>query len=191
MSRCPAYVSALKKPGEVARLHDGTWFLSLRRSRRIDGCPTPQVYYEDTAIALPTGRKEILPGAERQELVLGEFCCHEFGYSYVLQSLCPAQWKASLGADWMMIFLDLISQESPDSYLLKDKTIVLPEDRYIHMQQMRFWEKLTPGLNQKIQPLKGLQIAFFPSQVCLAQPTPAHTHILDSLGISLTVGILL
>lgn len=185
MARPPGYVEKLKRPGEVARLINGTWYLSIRKSRRVRGTKIPEVYYENVAIASPSGRVEL---ANIVRPTLGDFRCYEFGYSYVLKSLIPAKWKAHLKDAWESIFLDLIQEISPTSYLLKDiVSIVIPEDApRKSLQKTRFWKDLSPGMNEQLQPLKQIQIAYYPDNTCvISKPSDAAAKVLFDLCVEL------
>ena len=185
MARPPEYVEKCKRPGEVAQFRNGKWYLSIRKSKRVSGLKSPQVYYEDVAIALPSGRVEL---ADIVRPTIGDFRCYEFGYSYVLKEMIPAKWKAHLQDAWEPIFLDLIQEISPTSYLLKDiVSIVIPEDApRKSLQKTRFWNELPPGMNQQLQPLNQIQIGYYPDNTCvISKPSDAAAKVLFDLCVEL------
>jgi len=185
MARTPEYVEKLRVDGEVARCKNGEWYLSVRKSQRVSGMKNPQVYYEDIAIALPSGRVEL---ASITRPTIGEFRCYEFGYSYVLKVLIPTKWKAHLQDAWEPIFLDLIREISPTSYLLRNiSSIIIPRNApRKNLQKERFWNDLPSGLNERIQLLKQIQIAYYPDNTCvISKPQDDEARLLSELGINL------
>ena len=184
MARVPSYVAQQKTNGEIARYENGEWHLYRRKSKRVPGEKNPQVIYEKVAIALPSGRFEFKNAAYPQ---IGDYICYEMGYSYALKLLISPQWKASLREDWEPIFLDIVRQSSPTSYLLKDKAAIeLPSHRFVGARQARFWDSLPEGLNERMQPLKQIQASFYPDNHCtISKPTPMQQKLLDDLGIDL------
>mgnify|MGYP006872998975 CR=1 FL=1 len=183
MARLPQYVAQVKKDKEIARIENGEWVLIRRTSTRVPGSKNPIVTEKKVAIVTPSGRVEI---QESVKPVIGNFVCYEFGYSYALLRLCPYEWKASLKEDWENILVDLICRQSPTSYLKKYHTsIILPENRFIRAHQLRFWEKLPGHANEILQPLKYLQIVFFPDRVEISQPTSEQMDVLTRLNISI------
>lgn len=183
MARLPQYVAQAKRKNEIARLENGEWVLFSRTSKRVPESQYPLVTEKKVAIATPSGRIDIQNAIKP---VIGNFVCYEFGYSYALLRLCPYAWKASLKDDWENILVDLICRQSPTSFLKKNHpSIVLPENRFIHMHQNRFWSKLPENANEILQPLKYLQIVYFPDHVEISQPTSEHMAVLNQFDISL------
>lgn len=198
MSRRPAYMAQQLRSGEFGHYEDGTWYICTRTSARDPLSKKPVVMLNRVAIAYPSGRKDIVADSSEGDNIpvhaaVSSMECYEFGYSYAMLQLCPAGWKRTLGADWEMLFLDLIKNRSEGSYLLRNRCITLPEGRYVNVQQQRLLDRLQAyeDIDIHLQTLKTLQIAFIDNQVLIAKPSSAHIASLNALHLSLETPVMI
>ena len=184
--RRPQYVTNLLQDGEFGSYKDDTWYIVKRKSRRVEGSPFPESYLERIAIATPEGRFDIAAMNEIQPVPVGIITCKEFGYSYALNSLKSSAWVKQMGEDSQCIFTELIRKESPTSYLLDNVASPTPKkNRNFNIQIRNFWEHLSPGLNQELQPLKLLHLICLENRYEIEQPTSAQNEILEKYNVNI------
>ncbi len=186
MARRPAYMAGQMKHGEIAHFEDGVWYICTRTSRRENG--EYKRIIRKIAVSYPSGRRELSDAADPIAYP-GNAQIYEFGFSYGMQVACPLQWKSFLRGDWEMLFLYIIQQESPESYLLKERTVTVPESRNPDLQRKRFWERIPDQIRMHLETLRSLHVIFDSDRIHIELPTDAQKLALDALGIDLSKGV--
>lgn len=156
------------------------YYLYKRSSKRVKGKKNPQVV--ETYIGAITQGGLILKerGLSQSEVVV----C-EYGFSRVLQALCPQSWAKPLKNDWKSVFLEIVRKESPNSYLLRNECYEVPENRNIQLQTRKLWDSLPDGTYEKIEPLKRVYQLYFPDRVMLAHISDEQISIASSFDVDL------
>ena len=166
---------AVKQSGE-------RYYLYKRSSKRVTGKKNPQV--TETYIGAITRSGLVL---REKGLSQADIEVWEYGFSRVLLTLVPSCWKAPLKDEWMSVFLEIIRQESPNSYLLRNAELNIPEDIDLPVLKQKLLESISEDTFCRLKPLKLVYLLYFPDHVVLSHVSEEQSAIAREYHVDLSV----
>lgn len=118
----PDWVQQYRTRGKTVKKKGDNYYLYSRTSKRVPGKKHPQPVDTYIGVITPDGVINA-----KSKIVQVDVCdVYEFGFSKVLQVICPDEWKLAVGKDWEKILQILIQKESVNTYLVHDVEIPDP-----------------------------------------------------------------
>ena len=170
--------------GLTVKMIGNKYYIYKRTSKRVKGMRHPQV--SEACIGVAT--REGLAAATEREPQKETVDVHEYGFSTALLQLCPESWSRPLKDDWKAVFLEIVSKESPGSYLLADGKPPVPEGRNIPLQTRKLWGSLPEGMRERLAPLRLVYRVSIGGNVLVSTVTEEQESLARELGVSLRGG---
>lgn len=142
----PEWVQKFRTRGTTIKKVGDTYYLYKRTSKRIPGKKNPQSVDTYIGIITPDGVKE----TKVKKISTAECIVKEYGFSYVLEKICPDDWKRAVGDGWKETLYQIIYDKSPNSYLLKNQDMLKEAKSNIGAQ--------ISSLNRRLQKQYGVDI---------------------------------
>ena len=184
----PDWVQEQRKRGTTIKKKGDTYYLYKRTSRRVPGKKYPQPV--DTYIGIVTPEGIIKSG--KKKVSIGEIEVKEYGFSRAVWQLCPEGWKKPLGDDWEDVLLVILQKWSPETYLMKERTIKTEQE--IHYQvkaqaaslSRRLYKEYGAGF-QELQGLKSIYLLYFGKEKVVSKVSMEQEELLEKLKVELSV----
>lgn len=116
----------------------------------------------------------------------------EFGFSRAVEQLCPQDWKAPLGKAWQETLDFIIVKESPESYIVKSRTVVSELDPRIQlgaqigMLNRRMFQEFGVKLKD-LEILKSVYAVYINNKVLISKLTEDQRKLIEKTIIILEV----
>lgn len=184
----PDWVQEQRTRGTTIKKKGDTYYLYKRTSRRVPGKKYPQPV--DTYIGIVTPEGVIK--SEKKKVSIGEIEVKEYGFSRAVWQLCPEGWKKPLGDDWEDVLLTILQKWSPETYLMKERTIKAEQE--IHYQikaqaaslSRRLYKEHGAGF-QELQGLKSIYLLYFGKEKVISKVSAEQEELLEKLKVELSV----
>lgn len=184
----PDWVQKQRTRGTTVKKKGDTYYLYKRTSRRVPGKKYPQPV--DTYIGIVTPEGVIK--SEKKKVALGEIEVREYGFSRTVWQLCPEGWKKPLGDDWEAVLLAILQKWSPETYLMKERSIKTEQE--IHYQvkaqaaslSRRIYKEHGAGF-QELQILKNIYLLYFGKEKVISKVSAEQEELLGKLKVELSV----
>ena len=182
----PEWVQRYRTQGKTVKKVGNTYYLYKRTSRRVPGKKYPQPVDTYVGIITPEGVIE----SKKKKLSLTDIEVKEYGFSHALYQLCPRGWKKPLGDEWEEVFLIILQKWSPESYLLKERTI--KKEEAIHYQIAAQMASLSRRISQEhgvgvseLQKLRTIYLVYFEKETAVSRITQEQRQILERAGVDM------
>ena len=182
----PDWVQEHKTKGTAIKKVGTNYYLYQHTSKRVPGKKYPQPV--DTYIGVITPDGVIKSG--KRKLTLTGIEVKEYGFSKALWLLCPQSWKKPLGDDWEDVLSILIKKSSPESYLLKERSI--KEESEFHYQMAAQMASLSRRIYKErgielseLEKLKSIYLVYLEKETIVSKISEEHTRLLGRLGLDL------
>ena len=186
--RYPDWVQEQRTRGTTVKKKGDTYYLYKRTSRRVPGKKYPQPVDTYIGIITPEGVLK----SEKKKISIGGTEVKEYGFSKAVWQLCPEGWKKPLGNDWEDVLSLILWKWSPETYLLKERT--LKTERDFHYQfpaqasslSRRLYKEYGVGL-EKLQILKSVYLLYFEKEKVVSKIDPEQEELLEKIGVELSM----
>ena len=186
--RYPDWVQEQRTRGTTVKKKGDTYYLYKRTSRRVPGKKYPQPVDTYIGIITPEGVLK----SEKKKISIGGIEVKEYGFSNAVWQLCPEGWKKPLGNDWEDVLSLILWKWSPETYLLKERT--LKTERDFHYQfpaqasslSRRLYKEYGVGL-EKLQILKSVYLLYFEKEKVVSKIDPEQEELLEKIGVELSM----
>ena len=184
----PDWVQKHRTRGMTVKKKGDSYYLYKRTSKRVPGKKYPQPV--DTYVGLITPEGIIETG--RKKVTLSNVEVREYGFTKVVQELCPEAWKKAVGANWEDTLNVILLKHSPESYLKDRSDIKKEEDFRVNLYAQsaslsrRLFKKHGKGFNE-LEPLKTVYLVRIGDKEVVSAVSSAQQRILDELGLKLEV----
>ena len=186
--RYPEWVQEQRTRGTTVKRKGDTYYLYKRTSRRVPGKKYPQPVDTYIGIITPEGVLK----SEKKKISIGGIEVKEYGFSKAVWQLCPEGWKKPLGNDWEDVLSLILWKWSPETYLLKERT--LKTERDFHYQfpaqasslSRRLYKEYGVGL-EKLQILKSVYLLYFEKEKVVSKINPEQEELLEKIGVELSM----
>ncbi len=178
MSTYPDWVKQYRVRGTAVKKVGNKYYLYKHTSKYVKGKKYPQCVDKYLGIITPDG----VIYSKKKNISLENVLVYEYGFSKALLSLCPDEWKRSLGNDWYPVLMNIIKEYSGESYLLKDVIPELSQGRNMNVQK----DKLLQYINMdELLLLKTVYLLVFEEREAISNITVEQQDILDKYDIDL------
>lgn len=184
----PDWVQAHRTRGTTVKKKGDTYYLYKRTSRRVPGKKYPQPVDTYIGVITPDGVVE----SGRKKISLAGIEVKEYGFSRTVWQLCPEGWKKPLGDDWEDILSIIIRKWSPETYLVKERT--MKEESDFHYQFGAQASSLNRRIYKahgvdvsKLQELKGIYMVYLEKECVVSKISPEQEQLLGSMGVDLSM----
>lgn len=184
----PDWVQAQRTRGTTVKKKGDTYYLYKRTSRRVPGKKYPQPVDTYIGVITPDGVVE----SGRKKISLAGIEVKEYGFSRTIWQLCPEGWKKPLGNDWEDVLSIIIRKWSPETYLVKERTVKEEADFHYQFgaQASSLGRKIykAHGVDvSKLQDLKGIYMVYLEKESVVSKIRPEQRELLDRMGVDLSV----
>ena len=184
----PDWVQEQRTRGTTVKKKGDTYYLYKRTSRRVPGKKYPQPVDTYIGVITPDGVVE----SGRKKISLAGIEVKEYGFSRAVWQLCPESWKKPLGDDWEEVLSIIIKKWSPETYLVKERTIKKEED--FHYQFVAQASLLSRKIYKEhsadmaeLQKLKGIYLVYLEKESVVSKISPEQEELLESIGVDLSM----
>lgn len=182
----PSWVQQYRTRGTTVKKKGNHFYLYKRTSKRIPGKKYPQPVDTYVGVITPDGVIE----AERKVVPANSDCeVYEFGFSNVIQRICPEEWKTANGKDWQKILLVLISKSSGISYLKHE--FELPDENEFRIAWGAQYASLIRKIyktykveRKELESLKTIFVVYLGKSKFLSRISEEQQSVLNKLNIS-------
>ena len=186
--RYPDWVQEQRTRGTTVKKKGDTYYLYKRTSRRVPGKKYPQPVDTYIGIITPEGVLK----SEKKKISIGGIEVKDYGFSKAVWQLCPEGLKKPLGNDWEDVLSLILWKWSPETYLLKERT--LKTERDFHYQfpaqasslSRRLYKEYGVGL-EKLQILKSVYLLYFEKEKVVSKIDPEQEELLEKIGVELSM----
>lgn len=182
----PEWVQEHKVKGTAIKKVGTNYYLYKHTSKRVPGKKYPQPV--DTYIGVITPEGVMKSGKKKLSLTGVEV--KEFGFSRALWLLCPESWKKPLGDDWEDILSIIIKKWSPETYLIKERTIKSQEEFHYQMgAQMgslsrRLYKER--GIDKsELENLKTIYLVYLEKDIVVSTISEEQKRLLEKLRVDI------
>ena len=126
----PDWVQEQKTIGTTVKKVGNNYYLYKHSSKRVPGKKNPVPV--DTYIGKITPAGIERSSSRKIDTTDTEVTVKEYGFSRLVELLCPVGWKEPLGKDWQKVLDFIIVRESPESYITQIRKV--PESLDPHVQ---------------------------------------------------------
>ena len=186
--RYPDWVQEQRTRGTTVKKKGDTYYLYKRTSRRVPGKKYPQPVDTYIGIITPEGVLK----SEKKKISMGEIEVKEYGFSRAVWQLCPEGWKKPLGDDWEDVLSVILWKWSPETYLLKERTLKTEQDFHYQFPAQasslgrRLYKEHGVGL-EKLQILKSVYLLYFEKEKAVSKINPEQEELLGKIGVELSM----
>ena len=116
----------------------------------------------------------------------------EYGFSKAVWQLCPEGWKKPLGNDWEDVLSLILWKWSPETYLLKERTLKTEQDFHYQFPAQasslsrRLYKEYGVGL-ENLQILKSVYLLYFEKEKVVSKINPEQEELLEKMGVELSM----
>lgn len=181
----PDWVQQYRTKGKTIKKKGDNYYLYSRTSKRVPGKKYPQPVDTYIGVITPDG----VINAERK-IVRADACdVYEYGFSKVLQVVCPDEWKVAVGKDWEKVLQVLIVRESENSYLkheieLPDTNEYKPSMGAQYGMLLRKIRKIYNVEKHELEKLKYIYVVYHDKVRFISRISQEQQIILDKLHIT-------
>lgn len=176
MSAYPDWVRKFRVKGTAIKKVGNNYYLYQHYSKYVKGKKYPQCFDHYLGVITPDG----VVYSQKKNVSLENIQVFEYGFSFSLLCLLPDEWKKALEDDWYIVFLSIIHEISPESYLLMD--FQLPKD--IHRNISLHKKKLMEMIDfEQLAQLKTIYLIVFTDRKVLSKISDEQMAILNNYHI--------
>lgn len=181
----PDWVQQYRTRGKTVKKKGDNYYLYSRTSKRVPGKKHPQPVDTYIGVITPDGVINA-----KSKIVQVDVCdVYEFGFSKVLQVICPDEWKLAVGKDWEKILQILIQKESVNTYLVHDVEIPDPNGFDVswgsqYAMLLRRIRKIYNVDRQDLEKLKYIYVVYHGKVKFFSRISQEQQAVLDRLQIS-------
>lgn len=186
--RYPDWVQEQRTRGTTVKKKGDTYYLYKRTSRRVPGKKYPQPVDTYIGIITPEGVLK----SEKKKISIGGIEVKEYGFSKAVWQLCPEGWKKPLGNDWEDVLSLILWKWSPETYLLKERTLKTEQDFHYQFPAQasslsrRLYKEYGVGL-ENLQILKSVYLLYFEKEKVVSKINPEQEELLEKMGVELSM----
>lgn len=184
----PEWVQAQRQKGTTIKKKGDSYYLYKRTSKRVPGKKYPQPVDTYIGLITPDGLVE----SNRKILSVNDVEVYEFGFSRAVEQLCPEDWKRPLGSKWSAVLDYIISRESSETYIKKERTIQTALDEHVQyaaqkgMLIKRMMNAYKINLD-RLKPLLTVYLVYIDGKKIVSRISEEQQILIDSLGIDMEV----
>ena len=183
----PDWVQKHRTKGTTVKKVGRNYYLYKHTSKRVPGKKNPVPVDTYLGVITPEG---VIPGA-RRKLETAEAEVREYGFTKAIQVLCPDSWKKVQGDQWEDIFNRIILEESPESYITKEKKIseIDPHVQY-GIQKKRLWDRIYKQYHVKqdeLDILRTIYLIYIDGRKIVSKISEEQQQLLTKLEINMEV----
>lgn len=184
----PEWVQKQKVKGTAVKKVGENYYLYKHTSKRVPGKKYPVPVDTYIGVITPDG---VIQGS-RKKIRLTDIEVREYGFSRVLWLICPDSWKKPLGKDWEDVLSRVIKQQSPATYLDKERGGIGAEETHYQISSMvgnlsRRLNKERGILISYLEPLKMIYILYHDNGRSLSKMNDEQLEILKTLGVDISL----
>ena len=184
----PEWVQAQRTKGTTIKKKGGSYYLYKRTSKRVPGKKYPQPVDTYIGLITPDGLVE----SNRKILSVNDVEVYEFGFSKAVEQLCPEDWKKPLGSKWNAVLDYIISRESAETYIKKEREIPAKLDEHVQYgAQKGMLIKRMMNVHKvdldKLRPLMSVYLVYIDGKKIISKISDEQQILIDSLGIDMEV----
>ena len=184
MSAYPDWVNQYKQKGTTIKKVGNSYYLYKSTSRRMPGKKYPQPVQS----YMGTITQEGLKITSRRKVSTETVRVYEFGFSHTLSKIIPSKFKKDIGDESIAnyVFLNIVKQYSPDSYLLRG--VELPTMEELHMSlcaQTKKFERLVGFKLGELLPLIRMYLVETREYDMISESTPEMKELMERVGVSI------
>ena len=186
--RYPDWVQEQRTRGTTVKKKGDTYYLYKRTSRRVPGKKYPQPVDTYIGIITPEGVLK----SEKKKISMGGIEVKEYGFSRAVWQLCPEGWKKPLGDDWEDVLSLILWKWSPETYLLKERTLKTGKDFHYQFPAQasslgrRLYKEHGVAL-EELQTLKSIYLLYFEKEKVVSKINPEQEELLGKIGVELSM----
>lgn len=184
MSRYPDWVNAYKEKGTSIKKVGNSYYLYRTTSRRVPGKKYPQPVQS----FIGTITKEGLVCSKVRKISTETVAVYEYGFSYAMKCLLPEKFRKDFQDNGKAdaVFLNIIYQFSPTSYLLRDKELQTCEELHVSLGvQIKKFERLLGIELRKLLPLCGVYLVETKECDMISKIAPEMERLFSELGVDI------
>ena len=184
----PDWVQEQRIRGTTVKKKGDTYYLYKRTSKRVPGKKYPQPV--DTYIGIITPEGVIK--SEKRKISLSGIEVREYGFSKAVWQLCPDGWKKPLGNDWEDVLSIILWKWSPETYLVKERTLKPEQDLYDPFNAQasslgrRMYKEHGAGLRE-LQVLKSIYLLYMEKERAVSKIDQEQERLLEKTGVDLSL----
>jgi len=184
----PEWVQAQRIKGTTIKKKGDSYYLYKRTSKRIPGKKYPQPVDTYIGLITPDGLVE----SNRKILSVNDVEVHEYGFSHAVEQLCPDDWKKPLGSKWGSVLDYIISRESSETYIKKERSIPTELDEHVQYgaQKGMLIKRMinAHGIDfDKLRPLMTVYLVYIDGKKIISKINEEQQILIDRLGIDMEV----
>lgn len=182
----PEWVQEYRKKGTTVKKVGNNYYLYKRTSKRVPGKKYPQPVDTYIGMITPDGIIE----KKKTLITTTSVDVKEYGFSKAVQELCPEDWKAVAGSDWVDKLNLLIVHWSPNSYItMKNEIKSEQELRFSIASQAaalsrRLYKSCGVGIEQ-LRMFDTIYAVYIEKQVLISKIDEKQQKLLDKLKLHL------
>lgn len=186
--RYPDWVQKQRTRGTTVKKKGDNYYLYKRTSKRVKGKKYPQPV--DTYVGIITPDGVIRSGVRKVNIT--DIEVKEYGYSRALWQLCPEGWKKPLGDEWEDVLTILIADDSPETYLLKERTLKNKAEFHHSFPAQkaslsrRIYKEYNLSLGE-LDLLRNIYLVYLEKEPVVSRIDEEQKRFLEKYGISLEV----
>lgn len=184
----PNWVQEQRIRGTTIKKKGNTYYLYKRTSKRVPGKKYPQPV--DTYIGIITPEGVIK--SEKRKISLSGIEVREYGFSKAVWQLCPDGWKKPLGNDWEDVLSIILWKWSPETYLVKERTLKPEQDFHYQFNAQasslsrRMYKEHGAGLRE-LQVLKSIYLLYMEKERAVSKIDQEQERLLEKTGVDLSL----
>ena len=184
----PEWVQAHKTKGTTVKKVGENYYLYKHTSKRVSGKKYPQPVDTYIGVITPDGIIE----SGKKKMKLSGIEVKEYGYSKAVWSLCPEDWKHPLGEDWEDVLSIIIVEQSPYSYLKRERQIREKDEfRYQFPVQLaslgkRIFNAHKTSLKE-LRILESIYLVYLEKETTVSVINDEQKRLIDRLGIDMGI----
>lgn len=182
----PEWVQEQRKRGTTVKKVGNTYYLYKRTSKRVPGKKYPQPVDTYIGIITPDGVIE----SRKKKLATTSIEVKEYGFSRAVWDSCPDDWKKAVGNGWEDKLACMILRWSPDSYLVKERSMKTEEELAFSvssqagMLSRRFYKK--HGMEfECLKKLMNIYLVYIEKEAVVSAISEEQAGILEKISVSL------
>ncbi|MCD7885441.1 MAG: hypothetical protein LUI87_17330 [Lachnospiraceae bacterium] len=184
----PEWVQAHKTKGTTVKKVGDNYYLYKHTSKRVAGKKYPQPVDTYIGVITPDGIIE----SGKKKMKLSGIEVKEYGYSKAVWSLCPEDWKRPLGEDWEDVLSIIIVEQSPYSYLKRERRIRKKEEfRYQFPVQLASLGKRISNAHKislkELHILESIYLVYLEKETTVSVINDEQKQLIDRLGIDMRI----
>jgi hypothetical protein len=182
MSKYPDWVNICKTKGTSVKKVGDSYYLYSSTSKRVKGKKYPQPVQKFIGTITSDG----VVKSNIRKVSTERVRVFEYGFSFAMKHILPDKFLADIRdrEKGNPVFLNIVRNFSPESYLLRDAEVPSPEELHISLcTQIKKFERLTGIAIEELFPLRCLYLVETKETDMLSAVAPHMSEIFRKIGV--------